>query len=252
MTLKNPVLEICVDSIESALAAQRGGAQRIELCSALSEGGITPSTGLLTLVRKKLRIDISVMIRPRGGDFCYSTLEFEQMKEEIQQAREAGANGVVFGILKPNGTVDVKRTRQLVELAAPLPVTFHRAIDVTRNLPASLEAIIDAGAMRILTSGGAPNVTAGMRMLTKLVKLAGDRISIMPGSGVRPENIVALAQATGAHEFHGSAGNWIPGPMQYRKRSVRFSDVPGREFDRYRTNVETVRSLALALKTLGK
>ncbi len=251
MTLKYPLLEICVDSIESAVAAQRGGAQRIELCSALSEGGITPSAGLLSLVRKKLRIDINVMIRPRGGDFCYSALEFEQMREEIEQARAAGANGVVLGILKPNGTVDAKRTRQLVELAGPLPVTFHRAIDASRNLPASLEAITDAGAVRILTSGGAPNVTLGLKMIARLVDRAGNRISIMPGSGVRPENIVELAKATGAREFHGSAGNWNPGPMKFRKRTVRFSDTPGREFVRYRTNTETVRSLARALKTLG-
>ncbi|MDE3200881.1 MAG: copper homeostasis protein CutC [Acidobacteriota bacterium] len=246
------MLEICVDSIESAIAAQRGGAQRIELCSALSEGGITPSTGLIALVRKKLRIGINVMIRPRGGDFCYSALEFDLMQQEIELARAAGANGIVLGILKADGTVDVNRTRKLVKLAAPLPVTFHRAIDVTRNLPAALEAIIDTGVVRVLTSGGAQNVIAGMKMIAKLVAFGGGRISIMPGSGVRPENIVELARTTGAREFHGSAGNWTPGLMQYKKRSVRFNDVPNREFTRYRTDSEVVRRLAQALKTLEK
>ena len=234
------------------MAAQRGGAQRIELCSALPEGGITPSAGLLSLVRKKLRIEIYTMIRPRGGDFCYSALEFEQMREEIEYVREAGADGVVLGILNRNGKVDVKRTRQLVEYAAPLPVTFHRAFDMTRDLPASLEAIIDTGAVRLLTSGGAPNAITGMKMLKRLVKLAGNRITIMPGSGIRPENILNIAEMTGANEFHGSACSAFPSPMVYRKRSICLGGQPGREYNRYRTNAETVRGITSALKQLTK
>jgi copper homeostasis protein len=252
LTQNKLTLEICVDSLESAVAAERGGAQRIELCSALSEGGITPSAGLLRAVRKRLSIDICVMIRPRGGDFCYSDMEFEQMQEEIGLAREAGASGVVFGVLDRAGRVDAKRTRQLVDCAAPLPVTFHRAFDMTRDLPAALEAIIDSGASRLLSSGGASNVTSGMRMLKKIVKLAGDRIVIMPGSGIRPENIAAIAEATGATEFHTSARVFQPSPMRYRKRSLSLGDLPGREYARYTTSTQAVRSLARALATYAK
>ena len=242
------MLEICVDSLESACAAERGGANRIELCSALVEGGITPSAGLLTMVRKKLSIGICMMVRPRGGDFLYSDLEFEQMREEIRLAKGEGADGVVLGILDRNGRVDVARTQQLVELAAPLPVIFHRAIDMTPNLIESLEDVIATGADRILTSGGLNSVSQAIDTIAALVQKAGSRITIMPGSGIRPDNIALLAESTGAREFHASARTTYPSPMLFRKPGVCLSDVPERDFLNHVADEETVRRLSRELQ----
>jgi copper homeostasis protein len=243
-------LEICIDSVESAMAAERGGAERVELCSDLIEGGITPSAGLIASVRSHISIGLFVMIRPRGGDFCYSDLEFEVMQSEIKHARSLGADGIVLGLLDQDACVEVVRTRQLVELARPLAVAFHRAIDMTPYLPAALEDVIATGASRVLTSGGAPNAISGMRQIAQLVKNANGRIAVMPGGGITPENIASLAEATGATEFHSSARTAFPSPVRFRKQGIAMGDVPDREYERFSVSEEKVRALVGALERL--
>jgi len=209
---KLPLLEICVETLDAALAAERGGADRIELCGDLSVGGVTPSAALMRAVREQVRIPIFAMIRPRGGDFCYSDAEFEQMKKEIGVAKTGGMNGLVFGILRRDGTVDVARNAELVELAKPLPVTFHRAFDETPDLFVALEDVLGAGFARILTSGGAAAAEAGSAKLTELARRAGQRITILAGGGIHPENIAAIAGATHADEVHSGLSSMLPCP----------------------------------------
>ncbi len=241
-------LEICVDSVESAIAAERGGADRIELCADLLEGGITPGAGLIASIRRRVAINLFVMIRPRGGDFCYTDLEFEVMEEEIGHARSLGADGIVLGLLDQEGRVDVRRTRQLVELARPLPVTFHRAIDMTPDLPAALVDVLSTGACRILTSGGAPNATRGMREIAHMVEAAEGRISIMPGSGISADTIAAIAEATGATEFHASAKSAVRSPVRFRKEGMAMGEIRDREYKRFVVREENVRALMRALE----
>ena len=244
------VLEVCIDSVESAIAAERGGSKRVELCSDLLEGGVTPGAGLIAAVRRHIGIDLFVMIRPRGGDFLYSDLEFEVIKEEIVHARRFGANGIVLGLLDGQGRVDVARTRTLVELATPLPVTFHRAIDMTPDLIAALDDVIATGAVRILTSGGAPSIQQGMDEIARMVKAARGRIAIMPGGGVNPENIAAIAAATGAGEFHSSARTTVPSRMSFRKPGMAMGYLHDREYQNYIVREESVRVLVQALASV--
>jgi copper homeostasis protein len=245
-------LEVCIDSVESAIAAERGGAKRVELCSDLLEGGITPGAGLIACVRRHIAIELFVMIRPRGSDFCYSDFEFEVMKEEIGHARSLGADGVVLGLLDKDGRVDVDRTAQLVELAGPLAVTFHRAIDMTPDLHEALDQVIAAGASRILTSGGAPTVLRGMEEIARMVQSAQGRIAIMPGGGITPANIADLAQATGATEFHSSARTTFASPVRFRKPGMAMGDLRDREYRRYIVREESVRALVDAMSMLEK
>ena len=241
------VLEVCIDSVESAIAAESGGAGRVELCSDLLEGGITPGAGLIAAVRRHISIDLFVMIRPRGGDFFYTDFEFEVMQEEIAHARQLGADGVVLGLLDQHGRVDVTRTRQLVELAQPLPVTFHRAIDMTPDLPTALNDVMATGATRILTSGGTPSAQQGMAEIAGIVKAARGRIAIMPGGGITAENIAAIAQGTGAGEFHSSARTAFPSPVRFRKRGMAMGDLRDREYRRFNVRAESVRALVQGL-----
>ncbi len=213
-------LEVIGFTIESCLIAQAAGAHRIELCDNPSEGGTTPSYGFIKAAREKLTIELYPIIRPRGGDFLYSEAEFEIMKADVQLCKDLDCNGVVIGILLPNGTVDKERCKQLVDIAYPMGVSFHRAFDRTADPFKALEDIISIGCERILTSGQKPSVNEGMQLLVDLVQQANKRIIIMPGSGVRAENIVALANQTNALEFHTSARININSKMEFINNSM--------------------------------
>ena len=203
---KQFVLEICVESVDRAMAAERGGAQRVELCSDLASGGVTPSAGLMKVARKQVGLPIFVLIRPRRGDFVYSKREFETMAEDIRTARQLDMDGIVLGLLNTKGEVEIARTRKLVELAHPLPVTFHHAFDAAPDLQRSLQAVLRTGASRILTSGGKPRAVDNISSLAELVARANDRISIMPGGGINARNVTRISRHTSACEIHTSLG----------------------------------------------
>jgi copper homeostasis protein len=207
---KQFVLEICVESVDHAIAAERGGADRLELCSDLSSGGITPSAGLMQTARRHVSLPIHILIRPRAGDFCYSDHEFETMRDDIQAAKQIGVDGVVLGILHENSSVDVERTKALVEFAQPLPVTFHRAFDLAENAAAALEDVIQTGASRILTSGGQQRATDALLILKHLIRAAKNRILIMPCGGINSANIERVVRTTSAREIHTSVGTSRP------------------------------------------
>jgi copper homeostasis protein len=243
-------VEICVDSVESAMAAERGGAKRIELCADLLEGGTTPSSGLIAMVRRCIGIGMFVMIRPRGGDFSYTAHEFEVMQQDIRNARELGADGIILGVLDERAQVDVPRTRHLVELANPLPVTFHRAIDMTPDPKAALEDVVETGAARVLTSGGAAKVTEGISVVASMVQAARGRVQVMPGGGVTPETVVSVAEATGATEFHASLRTARPSPVEFHRGDVQMGEIRDREYLRFVVEEENVRALVLALQRM--
>ncbi|MDY0290343.1 MAG: copper homeostasis protein CutC [Sphaerochaeta sp.] len=209
-------IEICLESIESVIAAEKGGADRVEFCADLFEGGTTPSLGAFKVARANSSITMSVMIRPRGGDFCYSDLEFAAMKEDITLFKEAGADCVVFGILTPDGEIDSKRNKELVELARPMEVTFHRAFDMTPNAERSLETLIGLGVDRVLTSGLEATVIEGLEVLVALVKQAGDRIIVMPGCGITERNFAFLDSKVKAKEYHVFVPGTTESKMTYR------------------------------------
>jgi copper homeostasis protein len=237
------LIEVCVDSVASAVAAAQGGAGRIEVCSALIEGGVTPSSGLVDAVREHSSIAVQVMIRPRGGDFCYDADEFQIMRRDIEDFKRRGVAGVVFGVLRADGSVDVGRTRELVELARPLSVTFHRAFDMTADLFRALEDVCAAGADRILTSGGEQTCMQGSQTIARLVQAAGNRIVVMPGSGIKPGNVRSVLEQTGAREIHVGLRSSLPSPMLHRNSRVSLGTVEGREYERSVVLEESVRQL---------
>lgn len=251
--MKNIKVEVCAASVQSALNAQEAGAHRIELCSSLELGGITPSPAVIQASRELLNIDIFVLIRPRAGDFCYTDLEFKIIKDDILFCKNLPSSsgkkidGVVVGVLLKNGNIDVERTKTLVDLAAPMKVTFHRAFDRAVDPFLSLEKIIETGAHKILTSGQFANAYDGRFLLQQLVEKANGRISIMPGAGVNAQNITAIAQTTLATEFHLSGKNRIQSSMTFENPNFEKE-----ENDYSETDVEKIKATVNAVSHLQK
>ncbi|MFN8258975.1 MAG: copper homeostasis protein CutC [Bacteroidales bacterium] len=223
---KKFLVEVCANSVPSAIAAQKGGANRVELCDNLYEGGTTPSFGTIKFAREALSIKLNVMIRPRGNDFCYSHHEFDIMKADIEMAKKLGADGVVFGILLPNAIIDLERTAELVQLSRPMTVTFHRAFDMTPDLNESLEMLIKLGIDCVLTSGGKNKAHDAIQVLAGLNKQATGRISVMAGSGINEQNILEIEANTGLSAFHVSLRKKIDSLMIYRKTNIFMGGLP--------------------------
>ncbi|MDR0427960.1 MAG: copper homeostasis protein CutC [Dysgonamonadaceae bacterium] len=219
---RNIKLEVCVDSLNSAITAQKAGAHRLELCSGLSEGGLTPSYAFIREVRK-LNICLNVLVRPRSGDFHYSNEEFEIMEEDIHVCGKIGCDGVVIGALNTDGTIDKERCERLIKVAHSysMSVTFHRAFDRSNDLFEALEDVIELKCNRILTSGGYESAIEGNRVISRCMEQAANRIIIMPGSGITPQNVASLLEEKGLMEIHGTFRNSYPGEMQYRNKNFK-------------------------------
>lgn len=247
--MKNYTFEVCANSVESCLAAQAGGANRVELCAGIPEGGTTPSYGDIAVARELLKeTRLHVIIRPRGGDFLYSPVEQRIMLKDIDLARKLGADGVVFGCLTAEGDVDLPLMRQLMEAAEDMSVTFHRAFDVCRNPQQALEDIIGLGCHRILTSGQQPTAEQGIPLLKNLQQQADGRIILLAGCGVNETNIARIAQETGIHEFHFSAREQMESGMLYRNPQVSMGGtVCIEEYSRPLTTCKRVSQTIAAL-----
>jgi copper homeostasis protein len=239
--VSDPVLEVAANSVASALAAEAGGAARVELCSALELGGLTPSHAAIAVAVERLRVPVHVLIRPRAGDFAFDDLECEVMRRDIQTCKALGCAGVVIGVLTADGDVDVARCRALMDIANGLSVTFHRAYDFARDPERALEAVIALGCDRLLTSGQAADALAGAPLIRKLVERARGRITVMPGGGIDARNIAAIAEATGAREFHASAKVRVADRM----RHAGIGDMGGGD---WQTDASEVRARVAALR----
>lgn len=213
-------LEVCVDTAEGAIAAERGGATRIELCGNLIIGGTTPSVSLLDIVKEHVNIPIHTIIRPRFGDFCYTDLEFEEIKRQVVSMKNHGADGVVIGILKPDGSLDKEKMKLLVDLAKPMNVVLHRAFDVCRDPFEALEVAKSLGLQAILTSGQKETALEGAELIAELIKKANGEIDIMPGGGIDTDNILAVLEKTHATSYHMAGRSDKESPMTYRKEGV--------------------------------
>lgn len=240
------ILEVAVNSVSSALAAQTGGAGRVELCAALELGGLTPSYATIAMARERLRIPLYVLIRPRAGDFLYDDNECEAMRRDIETCVALGCDGVVLGALDADGDVDMERCYGLIAAAGHVGVTFHRAFDLVRDPHRALDDVIALGCERVLTSGQQTSAIEGAELIRALIMQADGRIGIMPGAGVTERNITALAAATGAHEIHASAKRLRPSGMRHRQ--LLLTDMQGGEL---RSDVEQVRALVHALQSVA-
>lgn len=236
-----PILEIAANSVASALAAEAGGAARVELCSALEVGGLTPSHAAIAIAVARLHIPVHVLIRPRAGDFVFDDLECEMMRRDIGTCRALGCAGVALGVLTTAGEVDVPHCRDLLEAARGLSVTFHRAFDFTRDPGRALEDVIALGCDRALTSGQAADALAGAPLIRRMIEQARDRITVMPGGGIDAANIATIAQATGAREFHASAKVRVADRMHH-------AGIGGMGGGNWQTDAAEVRARVQALR----
>lgn len=240
--MKN-ILEVCAGDIESVRAAAQGGASRVELCSALGEGGVTPSIGFIRRALTVPGIKVHVLIRPRGGDFLYDNDEVDCMVDDIVAAREAGVHGVVIGSLTPDGDIDIAACRRMMDAAAGINVTFHRAFDLCRDKEKALEQIIALGCNRVLTSGQAPSAMEGTAALAQLVKQAAGRITILAGAGVGPQNAAEIIAASATNEVHASARHSVDSNMRYRHEGVAMGAPGSDEYSRKVTSADIVRDI---------
>jgi len=234
-------LESCVNSAPSAIAAQSGGADRVELCENMLEGGCTPSAGTIRLARERLHIALFVMIRPRGADFIYDPDEFGIMKNDILTAKKFGADGVVFGILNPDGTIDRERMALLMELAYPMQVTCHRAFDMTRDPQEALNVLISLGISRVLTSGQSDSALLGAPLIRELINQSQNRIIIMPGHGIKENNLAEVIAATGAQEYHLYLPTQIPTRMEFIRNDVKMGSPDLSEYSLTRIDPNRIR-----------
>lgn len=224
-------LEACVNSGVSAIEAEKGGADRVELCENMAEGGCTPSAGSIIYTREHINIALLVMIRPRGADFCYNRDEFEIMKGDIRSAKNLGADGVVFGILNPDGSIDKERMAQLADLARPMSVTCHRAFDMTRDPFEAMDELIRLGIDRILTSGQSDSALQGAPLIRELILRSRSKIIIMPGHGIKEHNLDEVIRATGADEFHMYLTKNVATQMNYIRNNVRMGPSGNSEYE---------------------
>jgi copper homeostasis protein len=238
------IFEICVDSVAGVRAAKAAGANRAELCANLLEGGTTPSRGLIREARKIADIGLNVMIRPRGGDFLFDDDEFAIMKGDIETAKSEGADAIVIGLLTADGTVDMERTRELIALARPLPVTFHRAFDMTPNPFTALESLVELGVERVLTSGQEASVLEGLPLIAELISRAGGRIIVMPGGGITERNVDRIVSAAEPREIHFAALELEVGGMHFQREYVFMGgELRPPEYDRFVTSGTMIRSV---------
>lgn len=243
-------LEVCCGDIDSVIAANRGGASRIELCSALADGGVTPSLGFMTQACRISEIPVNVLIRPRGGDFVYTSDEVEVMACDIKAAKQSGCNAVVIGALTPEGDIDMDACRVLVEAADGVEITFHRAFDLCRDPFKALEQVIELGCNRLLTSGLAASAEEGADMLRRLNEKAAGRLTILAGAGVSPANAAAIVTAAGVSEIHASARSSFPSPMLYRREGVPMGAPGTDEYSRKITDEKVVKSIVESLDAI--
>ena len=242
------ILEACIESVESAVAAEAGGASRVELCANLIEGGTTPSSGMVKAVQRACTLPIMMMTRPRGGDFLYSDHELMVMEQDILEAKSLGVEGIVLGLLTTDGKVDIEKTRHLIHLAAPLKVTFHRAFDMTPDPFEALSSLVDLGVSRVLTSGQEASAPEGAGLISKLVEMANGRITILPGGGIDESNIQVLSEIEGLQEFHATGSEVTSSAMEFKNEKIYMGSPGLPEYSLVRTSQEKIRKMIAVLR----
>jgi copper homeostasis protein len=242
-------VEACVDAVDAALAAERGGAGRVELCGELLQGGVTPSVGLIGGVSERVGVPVFVLIRPRTGDFLYDADELDVMRRDVAAARSLGAAGVVLGALTPAGDVDVEALRPLIDAARPMQVTFHRAFDFARTQEGALDALLALGVDRVLTSGGAPSALEGVQALARLVRAAGEQLTVLAGGSITASNAAEVARLSGVRELHVRGAELMESAMLHRRGGVTLArtQVPG-DYTRVVASAELIRQIVDAVK----